>query len=79
MLEITKLDAFCGETHALWGVSLRVDEEKTGPLVGANEAEKTTLLNAISGLHRSSSGCVEFLGKRIDGIAPHLIVEMGLV
>jgi ABC-type branched-subunit amino acid transport system ATPase component len=32
MLEITKLDAFYGETHALWGVTLRVDEEKIRPL-----------------------------------------------
>ena len=78
MLEVTHLDAFYGKTQALWGVSLGVDEGSIASLVGANEAGKTTLLNTISGLHRPSSGRVEYLGKRIDGIAPHLIVEMGI-
>ena len=78
MLEVTNLDTFYGKTQALWGVSLRIDEGKIGSLVGANEAGKTTLLNTISGLHRPSSGRVEFLGKRIDGIAPHSIVGMGI-
>jgi branched-chain amino acid transport system ATP-binding protein len=78
MLEVTNLDAFYVKTQALWAVSLKVDEGKIASLVGANEAGKTTLLNTISGLHRPASGRVEFLGKRIDGIAPHLIVEMGI-
>jgi branched-chain amino acid transport system ATP-binding protein len=78
MLEVINLDTFYGKTQALWGVSLRIDEGKIGSLVGANAAGKTTLLNTISGLHRPSSGRVEFLGKRIDGIAPHSIVGMGI-
>jgi branched-chain amino acid transport system ATP-binding protein len=78
MLKVTDLDTFYGKTQALWGVSLNIDEGKIGSLVGANEAGKTTLLNSISGLHRPSSGRVEFLGKRIDGIEPHCIVEMGI-
>ncbi|MCJ7594803.1 MAG: ABC transporter ATP-binding protein [Desulfobacterales bacterium] len=78
MLEVVNLDTFYGKAQALWGVSLTVSEKEIVALVGANEAGKTTLLNTISGLLRPASGRVEFLGKRIDGLAPHAIVDMGI-
>jgi branched-chain amino acid transport system ATP-binding protein len=78
MLEVCNIDTFYGKAQALWDVSLKIDEAEIVALVGANGAGKTTLLNTISGLLRPASGSVEFLGRRIDGLAPHDIVEMGL-
>jgi branched-chain amino acid transport system ATP-binding protein len=78
MLEVSNLDTFYGKTQAIWGISLRIDEKEIVALVGANAAGKTTLLNTISGFLRPASGSVEFLGRRIDGLTPHSIVELGL-
>ena len=78
MLEVSNLDVFYGKSQALRDVSLRVNEGEIVALVGANGAGKTTLLNTISGLLRPVSGSVEFLGKRIDRLAPYRITKLGI-
>ena len=78
MLKVSNLDVFYGKSQALRDVSLRVNEREIVALVGTNGAGKTTLLNTISGLLRSASGHVEFLGKRIDRLEPHIIMQLGI-
>jgi branched-chain amino acid transport system ATP-binding protein len=78
MLEICNLNTFYGKAQALWDVSLRIGKAEIVALIGSNGAGKTTLLNTISGLLRPASGSVVFLGKRIDGLTPNTIVELGL-
>lgn len=78
MLEFSNIDAFYGKAQALFGVSISVDESEIVALIGSNGAGKTTLLNTISGLLRPASGRVVFLGKRIDGLTPYCIVELGI-
>jgi branched-chain amino acid transport system ATP-binding protein len=78
MLEVSNLDVFYGKSQALRDVSLKVNEREIVALVGANGAGKTTLLNTISGALRPASGSVEFLGKRIDKLAPDAIVQLGI-
>jgi len=78
VLEVNNLDIFYGKSQALSDVSLKVNEGEIVALVGSNGAGKTTLLNTVSGLLRSASGSVDFLGKRIDRLAPHKIMRLGL-
>jgi branched-chain amino acid transport system ATP-binding protein len=78
MLKLTKVSASYGKVRVLREVSLEVNEREIVALVGANGAGKSTMLNTISGLVNPTSGSVEFLGKRIDGIAPYEILEVGI-
>jgi branched-chain amino acid transport system ATP-binding protein len=78
MLSVNNINAFYGRVQALWDVTLRINEGEIVALVGANGAGKTTLLNIIFSLHRPASGTVEFLGRRIDNMAPHHIGELGI-
>ncbi len=78
MLEIEKASVFYGEFQALFEVSLKVSQGETVITVGPNGAGKSTLLKTISGLLRPRSGSVTFLGKRIDHLAAHEIVELGI-
>src|SRR4030042_6862307 len=78
MLTVTKIDAFYGRVQALWDVSLSIHEGEIVALVGGNGAGKTTLLNILFNLLHPASGSVEFLGRRIDHLAPHRIGELGI-
>jgi branched-chain amino acid transport system ATP-binding protein len=78
MLQIVGVGAGYGKTQVLWDVDLAVNQGEIVALVGSNGSGKTTLLKAISGLLPISSGRVEFLGKQIDGLPPHAIVDLGI-
>ena len=78
MLQVRNVCTLYGKAQALWDVSLDVNDAEIVALVGSNGAGKTTLLKTISGQLRPASGSVGFLGRRIDGLPPHLVVELGI-
>ena len=78
MLKVRKINTFYGKIQALWDVSFGVEEKEIVALVGANGAGKTTILKTISNLLCPESGMVEFMGRRIDKMPPHRIVEIGI-
>lgn len=78
MLAVSNVDVFYGKVQALRNVSLEVQEAEIVALIGANGAGKTTLINTVSGLVRAASGEAKFLGRRIDRLALHNVVELGI-
>jgi len=78
MLEVSGLTLDYGGAVALRGVDLAVDEGELVALVGANGAGKTSLLAAVSGLHRPVGGSVRFKGAEIGGLAAHRIARLGV-
>jgi branched-chain amino acid transport system ATP-binding protein len=78
MLEVTALEVLYGDVHALWGVDFSVAEGRTVALLGANGAGKTTTLRAVSGLVRPRRGSVRFESRDVTGLAPHVLVGLGL-
>lgn len=79
MLTVTDLHVAYGPIEVLKGISLTVPEGKLVTLIGANGAGKSTLLHTISGLTRSTSGSIEFLGQPIMRLLPEQIVRLGVV
>lgn len=78
MLCVNDIDVFYGEIHAVKGVSFHVDEGEIVTLIGANGAGKSTILRAISGLHRPKSGSIAFLGEEITKVDTRLLISRGL-
>lgn len=59
-------------------MSLTVKTGEITALIGPNGAGKSTLFNLLTGLLPLSSGQIEFLGKRIDGLSSRKIAELGV-
>lgn len=78
MLRVSGIDVGYGDVQVLHSLSLKVEDGEIVALVGANAAGKTTTLNTISGILRPAQGSIEFRDHRIDRIAPHEIVALGL-
>ena len=78
MLEVRDLRVSYGRIEAIHGISLEVRKGEIVCLIGANGAGKSTTLRAVSGLLRPAAGEVVFDGARLNGMAPHRIVGLGL-
>ena len=78
MLTIEGLRVAYGDFQILWDVSLRVDEGEIVALLGPNGAGKSTLLASVSGLVHPTAGRIEFRGRRLDDLATHRRVGLGL-
>jgi branched-chain amino acid transport system ATP-binding protein len=79
LLEIEGLHAGYGSASVLQGISIRVGEGESVALVGANAAGKTTLLRAISGIIRPTSGSIRFAGRELVGLTPDATARAGIV
>jgi branched-chain amino acid transport system ATP-binding protein len=78
LLEVRNIEAFYGETQALFGASLSVGEAEVVALLGPNGAGKTTTIRSILGLTRARSGAICFDGAEITALPTHRISGMGI-
>ncbi|MBX3571598.1 MAG: ABC transporter ATP-binding protein [Mesorhizobium sp.] len=78
MLEIRNIEAYYGETQALFGASLSVGRAEVVALLGPNGAGKTTTIRSILGLTRARSGTISFEGAEITSLPTHRISGMGI-
>jgi len=80
LLEIKNIETYYVLIYALRGVSLTVDEGTITAILGNNGAGKSTVLKTVMGLldDQPDKGTIEFMGKRIDGKDPEVIVRLGL-
>lgn len=78
LFEVRDVTVCYGNLQAVKSVSLDMEEGEIVVLIGANGAGKTTILRAISGLKKLTSGEIRFHGVRIDALQPREIVKLGI-
>jgi branched-chain amino acid transport system ATP-binding protein len=67
-----------GPIKALDDVCIEVGEKEIVCLLGGNASGKSTTMKTILGIVKPTSGSVEFMGERIDGLPTHRVVRKGI-
>ncbi|MBT2732930.1 ABC transporter ATP-binding protein [Carnobacterium sp. ISL-102] len=78
MLKVKDLSVYYGVIQATKEINFEVNEGEIVSLIGANGAGKSTVLKAISGLHRPKSGEIIFKGQPIQKESTRKIVQLGI-
>ena len=78
MLRIVELHAGYGDSHVLRGVSLELPAGTAMGLLGRNGMGKTTLIRALMGYVRATSGSLQWQGRDVTGWPPERIARLGL-
>ncbi|MEM7828730.1 MAG: ABC transporter ATP-binding protein [Candidatus Aenigmatarchaeota archaeon] len=79
LLEVINLEVYYNNFHALSSISITLERGEIVSIVGPHGSGKSTLLSTIQGLTKPAKGIIRYMGKRIDGLSPDRIVEMGIV
>lgn len=79
MLEVVNLNFSYDDLKVLWDVNLEVKEGEIVTVLGSNGAGKSTTLKNISRLVAPDSGTISYKGRDLTRMAPHEVVEMGIV
>jgi branched-chain amino acid transport system ATP-binding protein len=77
-LKVSHLEVRYGDLIGVADVSLQVPQGAVVALLGSNGSGKTTTLNAIAGLVRTSKGSIEWGGACIARMPAYMIVAKGL-
>jgi branched-chain amino acid transport system ATP-binding protein len=78
LLEVNGLNAYYGDSHILFDVSLRVERNEVVGLLGRNGAGKSTTLKSLMGVVTPRAGSVKFDGQEIAGKKSHTIAVAGM-
>jgi branched-chain amino acid transport system ATP-binding protein len=78
LLELEQIQAFYGQSQALFGVDLDVSEGQVVALMGRNGMGKSSTIKVISRLLKHTSGTVRLDGRDIGNLPPHKAAQAGL-
>jgi urea transport system ATP-binding protein len=78
LLELNRVSAAYGQSQVLWEVDLKVEPGSAVALIGRNGVGKTTLLNAIAGVHGLSGGKLTFNGADVSTTPAHGRARAGI-
>lgn len=78
ILEMENVNAYYGDSHVLYDLSLDIDQNEVVTLLGRNGAGKTTTLRSITGIVSRREGRITFRGNDITQKPVNKISRMGI-
>jgi branched-chain amino acid transport system ATP-binding protein len=78
MIEVDRINAYYGDSHVLFDLSLQVREREVVALLGRNGAGKSTTLKTLAGVLHPRTGAIRFAGEAIESLPSHDIARRGL-
>ncbi|AJE49155.1 ABC transporter ATP-binding protein [Celeribacter indicus] len=75
ILTVEGLEAWYGESQALFGVTLDLHEGETVTILGRNGAGKSTTLRSIVGLIRKRQGAIRLRGQDLMALPVHRVAR----
>jgi len=79
LIEVQGLTKKFGGVTALDKIDLSVEPGQIAGLIGPNGAGKSTFFNVLTGVMPGNGGRISYDGRRMEGIAPHTRVHLGMV
>jgi branched-chain amino acid transport system ATP-binding protein len=78
VLETVKAVIKFGGLTAVKELDMQVGQGEIYGLIGPNGAGKTTVFNLLTGVYEPTSGDINILGKRVNGMRPYQISRLGV-
>jgi branched-chain amino acid transport system ATP-binding protein len=78
LLEVNDLNAYYGDSHILFDLSMRVERNEVVALIGRNGAGKSTALKSLMGVVTPRTGSVKLDDQEIAGKKSHAIARAGM-
>ncbi|MBN8969284.1 MAG: ABC transporter ATP-binding protein [Rhizobiales bacterium] len=78
LLEVSNLNSYYGDSHILFDVAMRVEQNEVVALLGRNGAGKSTTLKSLMGVVTPKSGSIVLKGTELAGKKSHTIAMAGM-
>ncbi len=78
LLEVDKINSYYGDSHILFDVSMRVEENEVVALLGRNGAGKSTTLKSLMGVVQPKSGAIRHKGEEVGRLPPYMLARRGI-
>ncbi|MCJ8338684.1 MAG: ABC transporter ATP-binding protein [Pseudomonadales bacterium] len=78
LLEISAIETYYGESQALFGVDLNVQQGQVLAMMGRNGMGKTTTIRSICGMSTIAAGAMQFNGVDIANLPSHKVAQLGI-
>lgn len=78
MLSIEDIHTYYGDSCALWGISLEVNDGSSVALLGRNGMGKTTTMRSVIGFSPPRTGWIRYKDEDIAGLPPYQVSRKGI-